>query len=218
MAITRVQHRVGASGVASSLTVSFLSPTTTGTCIIVGLATRTGAQPFTSVTDTASNVYTAIGGSVSVSIAGSLYNQFWVAKNITGGFTDVTVNFTPSASASMFLAEYSGVSTTSPIGIVSVLDNQTTGPYTSPFLTITAPTSALVALAANNGSNITSVGAPWTLIDNIDLQATADIVPGIAGTYQATFSPTIGGAWCSSGIELLVPASAAKNSSMFLVF
>lgn len=218
MAIVRVQHAAdSASGPPH--TFSFVSPTASGNCVLVGIASRNGLSSVTSVTDTASNTYTAVSGTNSISTAGSLFNEFWIAKNITGGFTDISINYTPSVSIAAFIIEYSGVSTVTPTGVVGILNDQNGGTFTSPSLTTSVATSAVVALINNNGNNVTSVASPWSYVNGIDLQAVADYIPGSSGTFQTTFSPSIGNFWCSSGVELLAPTTASKKkSSMFLVF
>lgn len=206
MAISLVQFANNGNNGGTSLSVFFLSNTTSGNCILVGVGSANPGETITSVTDAASNTYTFVSGTHATN-SSSYTCEFWVAKNIVGGFKQVTANYSGGGTTKViFVMEYSGVSTTTPTGVVGVLNNQGPGNPTSPSLTITNSSSALVAFVVGR-TIFSSVNSPWTFVDSNSVWATADIIPGTSGTFQATFNPSDPITWGSSGVELLTPGT-----------
>jgi hypothetical protein len=205
MAIVRVQEANNANN-TTSVTTTLLSAATSGNCILIGLGSSASGNFGTSVTDTAGNSYSLVGSTHSTNTSNYI-SEFWVAKNITGGFTNVTAHYNSAASTQvLFVIEYSGVSHSTPTGVVGVLNNQGPGHPLSPLLTISA-TSALASIVMGSANTFSSVNAPWSFIATNSVWAMADYIPGVSGSYQATFNPSESTTWGSSGIELLAQAA-----------
>lgn len=113
MSATRTQTQTG-SGSATTLPLTFVSSTTSGNYIIVGIVTAfTAFSALTSVTDNKGNTYTQIGTGITVG-NGTLY--VYRAQNITGGASHIiTGNFSGSGqSNAMIIREYGNIATTTP--------------------------------------------------------------------------------------------------------
>jgi hypothetical protein len=203
MTIVRVQEADNGQNGVTSLAATFGSAATTGNCVLVGVGSSAPSNFATSVTDTVSNTYTLVSGTHSTNSANYIA-EFWVAKNITGGFTQVTVNYNSGGGTQvLFIIEYSGVSPTAPTGVTGTTNNQGPGNPLSPSLTVSSSTSALVAMCTMHDNVPSSVNAPWGNFHAESVWGTADYVPGSTGTFQATFNPSETTTWGSSAVELL---------------
>lgn len=106
-----LQNGGGSSGTGTTTVETLPSPATTGGAILVVCGSRDGARAFpTSITDGAGNTYTRLSTSSVSSIACST----WLATNVTGGFTSITVTWgTGSGTVQSYSLELGGVPTSS---------------------------------------------------------------------------------------------------------
>jgi hypothetical protein len=86
--------------------------TTAGSLIVVGIFWRSAAGAITSVTDSASNTYVSALAAV---VSGNYSAQIWYFPNVGAGVTSVTVNMAATPAAIIFVAEESGIVTSSPV-------------------------------------------------------------------------------------------------------
>jgi hypothetical protein len=107
----------------ASQAVSFDSNVTAGNLIAVWVKYGTGASVFGSVTDNQGNTYTAVDTINSTGASLNTLKSFY-AKNVAGGATTVTLNFTGSTGVypRIMVHEANGCDTSAPLDGHSVLD------------------------------------------------------------------------------------------------
>jgi hypothetical protein len=95
----------------SDLTCTFASNTTTGNLNLLGCGVD-GTASVPTPSDSTSNAYTQIANNNS---GGNNSTTWWYSKNITGGSTPTLHCAISASSGAMFIAEVSGLNTTSPL-------------------------------------------------------------------------------------------------------
>jgi hypothetical protein len=186
MAISVIQSAQNGT-FTSSVTVS-ISPSTSGSFILVCplYASASVSPSVTSITDNAGNTYTRITGTSGV--PSFPVTDFWYSNNSFAGATSVVINVTPGSGGftEALVVEFSGVSTTSPIGTSGEYsDGSDPTPRDGPSLTISNASDLLVCTGID-----TAVNAPWSVIQSISSPASflvTKYAPGTPGTYNAVF-------------------------------
>lgn len=198
MAITHVQSgKNGTSGAAVSIAAT-VAAIGNGNAVagFVTWATATTTD-LTSVTDDKSNIYTIVDRGVAT--GHSICIASFYLQNITNAPTVITANFGSSISRiGIFLDEYSGVATVSPLdghnlssatGIGQTADAVTSGTFT------TTGNGDLIYGAAIDitGLNTLNAGTGFTVRINNDSTtgafiSTEDKIQTSAGTIAATFT------------------------------
>lgn len=114
MANAHVRSASGTFGGNTSGVATFSGTTSAGGLIIVGIVFTDGAASVSSVVDSASNTYTAVGAGL---LSGAFsFSRIYYAKNVTGG-TNIAVTVTINAGAfgGVIAHEVSGADTTAPL-------------------------------------------------------------------------------------------------------
>lgn len=190
----------GTSGLgASALSASWLSNTTTGNLVVVGVSITNAATlgTVTSVVDTQSNTYVK---AVSKAGTGAIVvgAELWYATNIIGGAGSVTVNHVLD-STSIFVREYSGAFnyldvTSSKAGSSTTPDSGATG--------ATAQGNELIVVASADAFGGTQTYAAAGAYGNI--VGTTTTVTGVAmednltivtGAQTGTLTLTVAQEW-----------------------
>jgi hypothetical protein len=217
MAIALVQS-VGVSQLFVNPVSVPIAPSGAGNLIVV--STQGGVQ-ITGISDNAGNTYALVPGSLITGGAGLVIN-IWYAYNITAGATSLSITLNGTANAVFEIAEFSGVSTSSPIDVSATLGG-TAPPALGPSLTITNPGNLLYCQFDKQTIDPTAVSSPWAIMPNsyyagAGLPYVSYIInPGSTGTYQPNFTPAGTDAFIGSAVSFL-PPSVPNISSMFLVF
>jgi len=140
---------------------------------------------FTSISDNQGNTYTEIGTQqTSASFGGS--SRLYYATNIKGGALTVTTTLSGTPGFhELYVVEYSGVSTTSPVDGFSV--NVGTGSsFTSKNVTTTVANDLLFGIEID--SAVGTAAAGWTPRSTLDSNVAADKVAASTGSYAFTGS------------------------------
>lgn len=181
---------------SSTGTLAFGSNNAAGNTIIV--ATRGNIGNTSTPTDTRGNTYN-IAATANVLLGGGPSTiSVYYAFNIAAGAN--TVNFSGAASNQrVFIAEYSGLTTTDPIDKSHSASGTSTTPA-SGATTTTAQAKELAFGATGNsdGSVTPTAGAGWTLEPTIDdFFAAEDQILSSTGTPNATWNAIVSAPWGS---------------------
>lgn len=148
---------VGTHGATTSNTVTTGSGTSSvsGSTFLIGVSWD-ATTSISSVSDSKSNTYTAVGTPQNDGGAGSGGNhQFYVCENGTGGTSHTaTVNFSGTAYPTAHLIEITGAAT--PVQDIAVQTQDAGTPFTASTGTLAQANEVIVALC---GANIGSAGA-----------------------------------------------------------
>lgn len=184
--ITFVQSAQGRNG-AGSAAVAFTSNNTAGNLSVVGVQLETSTATITSVTDTLTNTYTAVG-TLNCDTSAALCVQIYYAKNIAAGANTVTVARSAGA-VDVLIHEYSGASTTTPLDASAQANSggtQSTN-LDSGAMTATGSTDLIFGLAGSPAS--ITVGSGFTqresLTFNVFFVSESKAASG-TGNYNAT--------------------------------
>ena len=202
---TFVQQVANAShGNPSSLTLSFPANTLAGDLLLVAFDYSNKVTP-SAITDSQGNAFTLVGSPLS-SPGGSLSSVYY-AKNIKGGADSVKITLSGiSAYLEVYLSEYSGINTTSPIDAVAGASGNA-GAVTSGAATTTVAGDIIYGFCV--GDSICSAGSGFAARSTLDSNLAEDMVSGNAGQYAATGTANSG--W-SMRMVALKPSSAAPPS------
>ena len=187
-AISFVQATAKSSSAAGkSLALSFSSNTTAGNLILIGFDFDPNAVP-SSVTDSQGNLFTPVGEQLTS--PGGARSRVYFAQSINGGPDTVTVNLSAnSAWIELYLSEYSGVDTVSP------LDAQAGASGSSSTVSSgNASTSQAGDLIYGYcvGDWACTVGSGFAARSTFDNNLIEDRTVGNAGSYAATASANRG--------------------------
>lgn len=186
--IIRIQTVNADPGVTNPVTIA---ATGTGNLIVIGL-TPTSPSSVVGITDNVGNTYVAVPGARASD--GSNDTDIWYAKNSIPGAT--SVSFTGSIFR-VSISEYSGANTSNPLGMTANVT--ASGSPVSPNLTNSDPNALLFVVASTASSDLSGTSAPWENLRNGGSGTVADYLPGIAGTFNASFLPTTSQTYFSSG-------------------
>ena len=199
------------SGSATSLTGTFLSPTTSGHLLVLSASVYTGAtNQINSVTDSGGNTWTRVG---SYSVSGhNSDGELWYSANAKP-VTTVTVNNASAAFESFEVQEFSGVATTSPLDTFAGASNTSTS-ATSGSATSNVANELAVGFVAGHGNSqpITVTASGYTAQPQQTTTGTiATVVTGykvLPATGAQSFTGTFGSTmYWASGIAIFKPGS-----------
>ena len=156
----------GTTATATGQTATFVSSTTAGNLIVVGVNAYNNATVTFTVTDSRGNIYYQAGGYQASSYATngtSTRTAVFYAKNIVGGADTVTVTPSASVAFSFGVHEYSGADQVAPFDAII------TGTGSS-----TAGSTGLVA-SSGTGEMVFGALGMYTATSNTTTQGTGDI-------------------------------------------
>jgi RHS repeat-associated protein len=176
----------------SSVTVTYASAQTAGSLNVIAVAWFDTTSSVVSVTDTRGNSYSRAVGPTAQAQAGS--QSIYYAPNIAAGTNTVTVTFNASVPyPDVRIAEYSGVSTTSPLDVTSAGTGTSSVSNTS---NVTTTNANDLIVGANYVTTYTeSAGTGYTsrMITSPDGSILEDRVVTATGAYTASASLSSGG-------------------------
>ncbi|HTX35795.1 MAG TPA: putative Ig domain-containing protein, partial [Bryobacteraceae bacterium] len=201
-AISFVQATASAaSSSASSLAVSFPAKTNAGDLILVAFDFTTSTT-LSSVTDSQHNSFTEVG--TQLTSPGGARSRVYYATDIKGGSDTVTIKLSGRSTVlEVYLNEYSGVNTTSPID-VQAGSSGSAGSVSSGSATTTAAGDLIYGFCI--GDSACTVGSSFTARSTFHSNLTEDKLAATAGSYAATGTANSG--WTMQMVALR-PASAA---------
>ena len=109
-----VQQNASTGYTGSSNSASFTTNTTAGDLIMVALDYPSTAT-LSSVTDSQGDTFTQTGSTLTSHL--SKKTRVYYAPNINGGADTVTLTFTGSTTSDIYVTEYNGIATASPVDI-----------------------------------------------------------------------------------------------------
>ena len=175
--------------------LAFGSATRAGDLIIVEVD-WSSASTFVSLSDTQGNVYTEIGAEQNATSIG-IKSRLYYAKNIKGGADTVTTVVSGSPTYhELYIHEYSGLSTTSPMDTFSVSIGSGSS-FTSGNVTTTVANELVYGIEID--SNAAKAASGWTTRSAFDSNVAAD--KNVASVGTASFTGTSGGqflAWIAA--------------------
>ena len=177
----QVQTKAQNSGGGTNA-LAFASATHSGNLIVVEVDWLSGSN-FTSISDSQGNAYTQIGAEQNSSGVG-VKSRLYYAKNIIGGGDTITtvVSGAP-AYHELYIHEYSGVSTSTPLDSFST-NVGTGGTFTSNSLTTATSNELLYGIEIDSGAGAASSG--WTTLSTLDGDVAADMNATTIGSYAFT--------------------------------
>ena len=197
---------VQSASTASAGPLSFPAANTGGNTIVVAVAS--GNAP-TSVTDSQSNAYSLVPGS-SLGVI-----RVYIANNVKSGVNSVTVNGITTW-ADVYIHEYAGLNTTSPVDQVSTASG--TGTAITTGSKTTTSSNELIFGFAVAGSAVSTVGSGFTLRQTADGNGTYDAIVSSVGNYSAPATQVRSSSYTAAMVTLVAaipnsPPAAPTNLS-----
>jgi hypothetical protein len=191
---------IGYNGGATSVSATFGSAVTAGSCIAVGVAWDTSSQAMSVADNVNGNHTQALARNSSYAVT-NFRIESWYFKNSSAGTPTVTATFAGSVSNMWIVAhEIGNCHTTAPLDQVTSNDQDTPGTGTDAIVTSdTGPATTttngqyIFAFAFDylfGGDGITA-GTGFTLDRNIFDFGSEHSIQNSAGPIQATFTETI---------------------------
>jgi hypothetical protein len=146
-----VQARSITGGSVTSLALAYLSNNTAGNLLVAGVS---AIPAMTGISDTGGNTWNSVTGQTSDPTCELRY-----AANCAGGANTVTVTFGSVAQPSLSIAEYSGITTASPLDKQATAAGFGTSASTASVST-TQANELLVCLTSRNNINSPATFAP----------------------------------------------------------
>jgi hypothetical protein len=167
-------------------TVAFKNNVTAGDLIVVA-AFWDGSATALSVTDTLSNVYTAVGPlKKGAGVLANWNTQLFYAKNIQGGAASVTIKLSAAATSEidLYVHEYSGADLTAPLDVTSV--NVGLGGTADSGSVATHSANELIFGFEIDASQSAGAGSGFEQRSNFVGDPTEDKIVRTVGSYNAT--------------------------------
>ena len=202
--IVHVQSTGATSGgsAVSSESAEFLSPTTAGNLIVVGVSAIGSSTVTFSVSDSTGNTYSQAG--IYATNGTSTRTAIFYAKSIAGGYDTVTV--TPSASVALTLGihEYSGADPVAPLVSTSVGSGSGSPGSTGPISVGGANDMFFAAFGSTQGTGGSqSVGTGATSRYAYDSEGAPVLLDedqiGVSSAAAMSFSYSYSGVWAGVG-------------------
>ena len=195
---------------ASSNSVSFPASTAAGNLIMVAFDYPKTAT-FSSIADSQGNTFTQAGSTLSSK--GNKKTRVYYAKNINGGADTVTITFSASTTSDIYVTEYTGISTVTPVDIKPGATGNSSG-TASASGTTTVPGDILYAFCfVDSGAGCTA-GAGFTSLSTFDSNLVENVISTSSGSYAAT--GTAGSSWTMQMVALK-PAPGLAPSYGFTI-
>lgn len=190
---------VGSAIITSGPTAT-LPATQAGSTIVVCICSSK-AGSVTSITDTASQVYSQVSGALSTAAVATKYTDIWYFQNTVAGVTTITATLSGSTfSGTMTAYELSGCNA-SPVETASPANNgASSSTLTTAAITTTHNNDIIIACAiGGGGGNGWTVAAPFTLGESTTVAVAAYYVTSGTVTNQtAVFTSSAPSTWCAS--------------------
>ena len=187
--ISFVQGTSAVSTSSSSVAITYPAVQTAGNLNVVEVMWGDTTSIVSSVTDIKGNAYArAVGPTTMAGLTSAIY----YAKSIAGGSNTVTVTFNQAANhPNVNVLEYGGLSTTSPLDVISSATGSGTTANSGSATTTSA--SELIVGAGNPSSVFTAAGSGFSnrIINSFGGISEDKIVSG-TGSYNATAALTSG--------------------------
>lgn len=214
MAIALVQATSKQVSGTTSTTISLPSAATAGNCVVVFTSSWAGQS--SSVTDNQSgNTYSSLVNAASGSNEPAV--RIWAALNVnaSGTFT-ATVNFSPTADATVIIAEFSGVVTSAAAEVANTATGTSSSPSVSTNGATTDAGDIVIGIVTHAGGTI-AITQAGTLIAEQENNSTSQggnaqyTLPGSTGVK--TLSWTLGSSepWLAA-VVALKPAAGGNIS------
>jgi hypothetical protein len=180
----QVKDNVVSSG--SSVAATFTSATTAGNTIVVYVIWDNAGTA--SVTDSRGDNFTSV--SAPVVWDGGFRAQIFYATNIAGGTDTVTATFQNAVSSfgSIYVHEYSGISTTNPVDVTASASGS--GGTLNSGSATTTTANDLIFGAGVSDANVSAAGSGFTTRDTASGNITEDKTAATTGSYSATATHT----------------------------
>ncbi|WP_024519390.1 hypothetical protein [Bradyrhizobium sp. Tv2a-2] len=170
-----IQGNAAFSASNTSQSLTFNSPVTAGSCLVVGI--RSSNTSLTGLTDSVngSTQYSLVRQTLWNSSANNL--NVYIFPNTAAGTPTVTATFAAATNVYWAIAEYGGVATSSPVDVSAIQHNDTAVTSLSlPSITTTNANDVLIGIYVTQGS----AAQTWT--DNV------------AGSNPVTWTPRLSAA------------------------
>ena len=196
MAIAYVQSNKSFTGNSTSSATPFLSNNTAGN-FLVAAAIGFGTVTISSIADTLGNNWSLV--SQQTLADGTIY-YLYAVTNCKGGANTVTITLESSNQPMLLVAEYSGISLTSPLDQLAASTEGASGSYTSGSVTTTVANELLIGVLKCTGGVAATIvpAAGWTERQQERSATVPDIVlldniVSSIGTYanSGTFSTSV---------------------------
>jgi chitodextrinase len=207
-AASPVQTVANASaGTASAFSLSFPANTTKGNLILVAFDFDTNSTP-SSVADSQGNIFTEIG--TQLTSPGGARSRVYYAKNINGGPDTITVNLSASSAwIELYISEYSGVDTVSPIDAQAGASGSA-GSVSSGASATTTAGDTIYGYCL--GDSVCTAGPGFAARSTFHGNLIEDMTAGNPGSYAATGSADHG--WSMQMVALRAPTSDTTPPSV----
>jgi hypothetical protein len=202
--ISFVQGNAGTCSSCTPTTIPFMTNNTAGNLIVVAFD-YANTVSLTSVTDTQGNVYVRAEPEM---LQGGVFSDIFYAKNIKGGANSVTVTLSGSAFLEVFIHEYSGLDTVSPLDVTASSTGSGTNVDSGPATTNFANELIFGHSVMNQ---VTAPGSGFTARSTLNGDLTEDKIVSAIGTYDATAS-NLSGSW-----SMQLAAFRASNTPVSLM-
>jgi len=167
--------------------MTFGSNVTAGSMLFVAAWIRS-ATALVEIRDSLNNPWTCLG--YQLEPGSGRRSAAWYAPNVAGGATTLTCVTQGGVASDFCAAEYSGISSVSPLDTWAMQGTAGTSALT-PTITTTVPNAAILAWVVTFDS-ASSVASPFTMRANgvfdFDSNGFADQIVSATGSYQATFT------------------------------
>lgn len=216
MAIAFVQSKLTQISGTSSVNLSFDSSVTAGNCVVV--FTTSWFYQSSSVTDNQSgNTYNSL---VAIDAGGGdPHARIWAALNVaaSGTFT-ATASFPGNADATIIIAEFSGVATSSAAEVANTATGTSSSPSVSTNGATTDAGDVLVGIVTHDGSTM-AITETYSLIAEQENNSTSQSgnaqyrLPGSIGTHALAWTMASSTGWIAAVVALKPAANtpAAMN-------
>ena len=198
---TPITYRQGNSAdpstAVSSRTIPYTLAQTAGNLNVVAVSWGGTSVSVSSVTDTKGNTYTLAVGPTALTGFGSA--SIYYAKNIVAaaaGTNSVTVTYSASVGGvDIRIAEYSGLSTTSPVDVTAASTGSGTLTSSGSVTTINANDLLVGSNATSTGTSGSGTGFTSRIITGFNGNILEDEVVTAVGPYAATAPMSPSGNW-----------------------
>jgi hypothetical protein len=211
--ISFVQQNATNPGVATQNSTAFPNSNTAGDLIVAVAAWDNVSASISSITDTAGNAYVSAAGPVNWNGAAPTYRQqIFYAKNIKGRANTVTATLNAASTSffQLFIFEYSGADTISPLDVTHSATSSSGTAIDSGSATTTYPNELI--FGAGNSFNVTGAGTGFVDRSEFNTTRMEDKFVATASSYNAT-AASDGSAW----VMMMATFRAAGGSTLTLI-
>jgi hypothetical protein len=164
--------------------------TSAGHLLVVAVDLDKPGAPVMSIDDVAGNTYVSAGARAKDSAVG-FATELWYAADTRAFSGDITITLASSNATFVWVAEFAGMATSSPLAAASTLDTGVPeqGTTTSQTITTTVPDELVFVLNANDaGVTAIASGNPFTALPVFAGDDSAYAILTEPGTYSAVWT------------------------------